>query len=73
MNLKECEICGCYYRVRTLGQKYCSSCNEELFRSYKNEQKARQPHKNPNQKLMDEVRAAAKAGLTYGNYKGREL
>jgi hypothetical protein len=70
MNIKECEICGCEFKALTLGQKYCSDCNSGLYKSIANEEKAK-PHKNPNQKLMDEVKAAAKAGLSYGNYKGR--
>ena len=52
----------------TLGQKYCRDCHEELYRSIKPEQHKR----NPNQRLIDEVKAAAKAGLSYGNYKGRD-
>ena len=68
MTIKECEICGLEFRALTLGQKYCSECNEEMYKSIKPEQ----PKRNPNQRLIDEVKAATKAGLSYGKYKGRE-
>ena len=68
MKTKICEICGCEFKPLTLVQKYCSDCHEELYRSIKPEQ----PKRNPNQRLIDEVKAAAKAGLSYGNYMGRK-
>jgi hypothetical protein len=52
----------------TTGQKYCRDCHEELYRSIKPEMHTR----NPIQRLIDEVKAAAKAGLRYGNYMGRK-
>jgi uncharacterized Zn finger protein (UPF0148 family) len=72
MNIKDCEICGLAFKALTLGQKYCPECSNEMYKSSagSNEEKAK-PKKNPNQKLIDEVKAAAKAGLSYGNYKGR--
>ena len=63
MVIKTCEICGCEFSAMTLGRKYCRDCHEELYRSIKPEKHTR----NPNQRLIDEV----KAGLSYGNYKGR--
>ena len=75
MCIKECEICGAEFKSLTLGQKYCSSCRAGLFISTKEEMK-QEPKKrkeNPNQKIYDEVRAATKLGLSYGNYKGRGL
>ena len=68
MTIKECEICGLEFRALTLGQKYCPDCNEGMYKSIKPEQ----PKRNPNQRLLDEVKAAAKAGVSYGKYKGRE-
>ena len=68
MKNKICEICGCEFSAMTLGQKYCRDCHEELYRSIKPEKHKR----NPNQWLIDEVKAAAKAGLSYGNYMGRK-
>lgn len=67
MVIKTCEICGCEFNTLTAGQKYCRDCHEELYRSIKPEKHTR----NPNQRLIDEVKAATKAGLSYGNYKGR--
>ena len=55
MKTKICEICGCEFSAMTLGQKYCRDCHEELYRSIKPEQ----PKRNPNQRLIDEVKAAA--------------
>lgn len=72
MKIKECEICGCEFKAFTFGQKYCNDCNYGLFKSIKNEEK-QQPKRNPNQRLIDEVKAATKAGLSYGKYKGRGI
>lgn len=75
--IKECEICGTEFKALSLGQKYCPSCRAGLFISSKNEEpkpKPRPRRKNhPNQKLFDEVKAATKLGISYGNYKGRGL
>ena len=76
MSIKECEICGAEFEAKTLGQKYCSSCRNGLFESVKNEEESKpkpRRKKHPNQKLFDEVRAAAKLGITYGQFKGRGL
>ena len=76
MFIKECEICGAEYKTLSLGRKYCPSCRAGLFISTKNEEPKQEPKRrksNPNQKIFDEVRAAAKLGISYGNYKGRGL
>lgn len=67
---KICECCGVEFKPLTLTTKYCSDCNYDLYRSIRLEEK-KKPNKNPNKRLMEEVKLATAMGLSYGNYKGR--
>jgi hypothetical protein len=65
-----CALCGVEFVGVTHKRKYCPDCLLNCGRSVYQEDKRKDKH-NPNQRLIDEVKAATKAGLSYGNYKGR--
>ena len=69
MVIKTCEMCGVEFEAPNKMYKYCNDCNVDCFKSLRSDEKPKK--KNPNQRLIDDVKAATKAGLSYGNFKGR--
>ena len=63
-----CIYCGEEFEAATTQKKICADCYTEL---YKAPQKPK-PKKNPNSKLMEDVREATKHNLSYGQWKGRQ-
>lgn len=69
MRSNTCIYCGADFQSATWQRKICDDCYEVLYMSPKTEEKKRRKN-NPNQRLIDDVREAAKLGLSYGTYKG---
>lgn len=69
MVILTCDICGVEFEAPNRMHKYCNDCLLDCCKSLKNEK----PKTNPNQKLIDDVREAAKHGMSYGTYKGRGI
>lgn len=69
MVILTCDICGVEFEAPNRMHKYCNDCQLDGYKSIKHEK----PKTNPNQKLIDDVRAATKQGMSYGTYKGRGI
>ena len=63
-----CDMCGVEFDAPNKMHKYCNDCQLDGCKSLRAD---KPKHKNPNQRLIDDVKAATKAGLSYGNFKGR--
>ena len=69
MVIVTCDICGVEFEAPHMKIKICNDCQLSCYKSLQNEQKAKP--KKTNSKLYEEVREAAKMGLSYGQYKGK--
>lgn len=65
-----CDICGVEFEAKNGYEKYCKDCRYQ--RPYKADMKEPEPIKATTKNIMEAVREAAKLGLSYGEYKGRE-
>lgn len=70
MNIKQCDVCGREFEPRHETDKYCNDCRVEMYKA--SPIKKPEPITSRNDKLMEQVREAAKLGLNYGQYKGRQ-
>ena len=71
MRTNTCIYCGAEFQSATWQRKICDDCYDVLYMSPKTEEKKRK--NNPNKRLIDDVREAARHGLSYGNWKGRQF
>ena len=65
-----CDMCGVEFQAKNLYEKYCKDCRYK--RLTKTELKEPEPIKATTKNVIETVRQAAKLGLSYGEYKGRE-
>lgn len=66
--LIECIYCGFEFEAETGHRKICDDCFDKVYKLPKPPKKK----PNPNEKLMEDVREAAKHNLSYGQWKGRK-
>lgn len=67
--LKTCERCGNEFEGRW-NQKYCKDCRVEAYRESRNlrRRRARQKKHSKESHLIEHVKAAKAAGMSYGKY-----
>lgn len=70
MYIITCKICGVEFEAPNKAIEYCTDCKTAHSLGF-NKPKPRKS--NPNQKLMDDVKAATAANMSYGTYKGRKI
>lgn len=65
-----CDICGVEFESPHYMRKICPDCKLSACKSLLREEQ-RKPRKNPNKKLMEQVKEASQMGVSYGEYQRR--
>ncbi len=67
---KICDICQLPFEAAHDWDMYCPECRLTKHKALKKEEKPK-PTKT-NKKLIEQVKEAARLGISYGQYKGRQ-